>query len=91
MPPTPERRRVPWEQHFQSIAITFIVAAVFFAIAYFYNDNKEKGQNEFRIKFVTDQVIDMRSDIRALQNSYARREEVEKLEERLRSVERRVR
>jgi Tfp pilus assembly protein PilN len=89
---TPERRSsANMERHIQTIMISVITGALMFAANYFYNDNRSKAVQQSQLEVLTGQVIEMRADLRSLQNSYVKREEYKELETRVRHLEARSR
>lgn len=83
----PAGRRSLIEQHIQTILIAVITGALFFAANYMFSDNEARGVQQGQLRVLTDQIIEMRGELRSLQNNYVRREEFKELETRLRSVE----
>ena len=75
------------ERHFQTILISLITGAILFAANYFYNDNRSKAVQQTQLEVLTAQVIEMRADLRSMQNTYVKREEYRDLETRVRSIE----
>lgn len=86
----PEGKAASIERHIQTIMITVITAALMFAANYFYNDNRQKAVAQTQLEVLTSQVIEMRADLRSLQNNYVKREDWKELELRLRDVERKL-
>jgi hypothetical protein len=80
---------VQWERHLQTVMIALITGSIFFAANYFYNDNQSKGVVKLQLDTLTNQVIELRADIKALQFNYVKREEFRELEERVRRIENR--
>jgi Tfp pilus assembly protein PilN len=78
------------ERHIQTILISVITGALMFAANYFYNDNRSKAVQQTQLEVLTAQVIEMRADLRALQDRYVKREELKELELRVREVEKRL-
>lgn len=90
--PAQERRSsANMERHIQTVLISVITGALMFAANYFYNDNRSKAVQQTQLEVLTAQVIEMRADFRAMQNSYVKREEMKELESRLRLLEARQR
>lgn len=79
------------ERHVQTILISLCTGALFFAANYVYNDNRTKAVQQTQLEVLTAQVIEMRTELRALQNAYARREELKEIEVRLRQLEKEAR
>lgn len=79
------------ERHVQTILISVITGAILFAANYFYNDNRSKAVQQTQLEVLTAQVIEMRADLRSMQNTYVKREEYRDLETRVRSMEALVR
>lgn len=76
------------ERHVQTILISIITGSIVFAANYVYSDSKDKAVAQTQLQVLTSQVIEMRAEVRALQGSYVRREEIKELELRLRQLER---
>lgn len=89
-PDSTESRASAIERHIQTILITVITAALIFAANYFYSDNRQKAVAQTQLEVLTAQVIEMRADLRALQNNYMKREDYKELDLRLRDIERRM-
>lgn len=85
-----EPRNTTIERHIQSILLVITTASLMFAANYFYNDNRQKAVAQTQLEVLTAQVIEMRADLRAMQNNYVRRDEYRELEQRLRDLERRL-
>ena len=86
--PAQERRsEANTERHIQTILISLITGAILFAANYFYNDNRSKAVQQTQLEVLTAQVIEMRADLRSMQNTYVKREEYRDLETRVRSIE----
>ena len=75
------------ERHFQTIMISVITGAIIFAANYFYNDNKSNAVQQTQLQVLTGQVIEMRADLRAMQNNYVSRAEFAVHEQRLQAIE----
>lgn len=75
------------ERHVQTILISLITGAILFAANYFYNDNRSKAVQQTQLEVLTAQVIEMRADLRSMQNTYVKRDEYRDLETRVRSIE----
>lgn len=75
------------ERHVHTILISLITGAILFAANYFYNDNRSKAVQQTQLEVLTAQVIEMRADLRSMQNTYVKREEYRDLETRVRSIE----
>ena len=88
-PGTERRAGANLERHIQTILISVIVGAIMFAANYIYNDHKEKGVVVGQLEALTNQVAEMRGDLRSLQFNYVKREELKELEIRVRELERR--
>lgn len=82
------RSHVTLERHIQTILISVCTGALFFAANYVYTDNQSKAVQKTQLEALTVQVIEMRSDLKALQVNYARRDELKELELRIRQIER---
>lgn len=76
------------ERHFQTFLISVITTAVLFTAGYIFTDNREKGVASAQLQALTSMVIEMRGEIRAMQNNYTTKEETKDIEMRLRSLER---
>lgn len=76
-----------WEQHLQTVLISVITGALVFAANYFYTDNREKAGTKTQLDILTNQVVEMRADIRALRDTYVKRDELKELEQRVRDIE----
>lgn len=76
------------ERHVQTILISLCTGALFFAANYVYSDNRTKAVQQTQLEVLTAQVIEMRTELRALQSAYARRDELKELDVRLRQLER---
>lgn len=87
---TERRSSANMERHIQTILISVITGALMFAANYFYNDNRSKAVQQTQLEVLTAQVIEMRADLRSMQNTYVRREELKEMELRMRDVERRL-
>lgn len=74
-------------RHVQTILISIITGAIVFAAQYVYKDSSEKAIANTQLQVLTNQVIEMRADLRTLQSSYARKDELKELELRLRAIE----
>lgn len=87
---TPERRKDVGavERHLQTILISVITGAIFFSANFIYNDNRTKAVQQTQLEVLTSQVIELRADVRGLRDNYASRADLEKVEDRLRIVER---
>ena len=86
--PAQERRSAAnMERHVHTILISLITGAILFAANYFYNDNRSKAVQQTQLEVLTAQVIEMRADLRSMQNTYVKREEYRDLETRVRSIE----
>lgn len=85
------RSNANMERHVQTIGIALIVGALTWAAQYFYNDNREKGEDRAQLGILTTQVIELRADFKAAQLSFARREDMDKLERRILDMETRLR
>lgn len=86
-PPIDRRSAANVERHIQTILISVITGALMFAANYFYSDNKSKAVQQTQLEVLTTQVIEMRSDLRALQTNYVKRDELKDLELRVRVLE----
>lgn len=86
-PPIDRRNAANVERHIQTILISVITGALMFAANYFYSDNKSKAVQQTQLEVLTTQVIEMRSDLRALQTNYVKRDELKDLELRVRVLE----
>lgn len=75
------------ERHIQTILISIVTGSIVFAANYFYTDNQAKAVQRTQLEVLTTQVIELRADIRAMQNSYVKREEFADHETRLRQLE----
>ena len=75
------------ERHVQTLLLSVSTAALLFAANYFYEDNRRKAVMAAQLDALTTQVVEMRSDMRALQGSYVRRDELRDLEARVRALE----
>ena len=71
----------------QTILISIVTGAILFAANYFYNDNRSKAIQQTQLEVLTSQVIEMRGDLRSMQNTYVKRDEYRDLETRVRSIE----
>ena len=81
------RSTVALERHLQTILISVCTGALFFAANYVYTDNQSKAVQKTQLEALTTQVMEMRGELKALQNNYARRDELKELELRLRQLE----
>lgn len=75
------------ERHVQTIMITLITGALFFAANYFYTDNKGKAVQQTQLEVLTSQVIEMRADLKSLQANYVKHSDFKDLESRVRVME----
>lgn len=78
------------ERHVQTILISIITGAIFFAGSYFFTDTDAKATQRTQLATLTTQVIELRADIRAMQNSYVQKADFVELEIRLRRAEERI-
>jgi Tfp pilus assembly protein PilN len=76
------------ERHIQTILISVITGALMFAANYFYSDNKSNAVQQTQLQVLTTQVIEMRADLRAMQNNYVKSDDFKDLESRVRAIER---
>lgn len=83
------RSSVNMERHLQTVLISIITGAIVFAANYIYNDNKLKGVQQTQLEVLTTQVIELRADVRAMQNGFVRRDELDELKDRVKDLERR--
>lgn len=81
-------RRASIERHLQSIMLAVVTAAIFFAAKYIYDDNRAKALAQLQLELLTTQVIELRTEVRALQGNYIRRDDFRELEQRVRQLER---
>jgi hypothetical protein len=81
------RSTVNLERHVQTILISIITGSLIFAASYVYNDNRSKAVQQTQLEVLTAQVIEMRADLRAMQNTYVKSDELRQLEGRVRAVE----
>lgn len=82
------RSHVTLERHIQTILISVCTGALFFAANYIYTGNEAKAVQKTQLEALTTQVIEMRADLKALQNNYVRKEEFREMEIRVRQLER---
>lgn len=82
------------ERHIQTVLVSLTTASIFFVADYVYKDNRAGGMAQVQLQALTTQVVEMREDLRALQNSYtalmtnyARKEDVKELDARVRNLE----
>lgn len=85
--PVERRTSANIERHLQTVLISIITGAIVFAANYVYNDNRQKAVAQTQLEVLTVQVIEMRADLRAMQSSYVRRDEIKELEARVRALE----
>lgn len=76
------------ERYIQTILISVITGSIGFAANYVYSDSRDKAVQQTQLQVLTSQVIEMRAEVRALQGTYVRREEIKELEQRVRQLER---
>lgn len=86
--PMERRSQVNLERHIQTILISVCTGALFFAANYVYTDNQAKAVQKTQLEALTIQVIEMRADLKSLQNNYVHRSELKELELRVRTMER---
>ena len=82
-----ERSVAAIERHIQTILIAVITGALFFSANYIFTDTRSKGVQQTQLEVLTSQVIEMRGDLRSLQNNYVRRDELKEIEIRVRTIE----
>lgn len=75
------------ERHVQTILISIVTGSIIFAANYFYNNNRAQAVLQTQLEVLTVQVLEMRADLKALQQNYAKANELEKLETRVRTLE----
>lgn len=90
LPDSDRRKAGRFEQHVQTVMISIVTGAIVFAAQYVYSDSREKAVLQTQLEVLTAQVIEMRSDLRALQSAYATKTDVKELELRIRQLERSV-
>jgi hypothetical protein len=84
-----DRRMVGnFERHVQTVLISIATAALLFAAKYFYDDNRENAIAKSQLEVLTAQVLEMRSDLKAMQANYVRPDEVRDLQRRVLELER---
>lgn len=57
-------------QHIQTILVSIITGSIVFAATYFFNDKAEKAVFTQQLSTLTQQVIELRADIKAMQGNY---------------------
>ncbi len=75
------------ERHFTTFLVTIITGAILFSANYLFTDNRDKALSSSKLETLTNQVIELRADIKAMQSNYIRREEFQRQEERIRELE----
>lgn len=75
------------ERHLQTVLISVCTGALFFAANYVYTDNHAKAVQKTQLEVLTGQVMEMRAELKSLQNNYVRREELKEIELRVRAIE----
>lgn len=78
------------ERHIQTILISIVTAALLFAANYIYSDNKDKAIVKSQLEMLTVQVLEMRSDVKLIQSSVVRRDELSDVQHRILDLERRA-
>lgn len=86
--PLTERRQVGnIERHVQTILISIITGSIVFAANYLYSDSKDKAVQQTQLQVLTSQVIEMRTEVRALQGNYVKTDQIKDLDQRIRALE----
>lgn len=78
-----------WERHAQTIIVSVILAAILFASGFIFTTKSELESMKQHMNFMSQQLMELRTDIKLLRDSYVSREEFRDHETRLRDLERR--
>jgi len=81
------RKSTDLERHLQTILITLTTGAIMFATGYVFQDNATKAASKIQLEFLTNQIVDMRSDIKEMKQQYVTKEELSYLQARLNKLE----
>ena len=75
------------ERHIQTILISIVTGSIVFAATYFFNDKAEKAVTSQQLSTLTQQVIELRADIKAMQGNYVTKDDFHDHESRIRTLE----
>jgi|GEM_PF-6196964 len=75
------------ERHIQTILISVVTGSIIFAATYFFNDKSDKAVLVQQIATLTNHVMELRADIKAMQSNYVTKDEFKDHEQRLRLLE----
>lgn len=75
------------ERHVQTVLIALTTAGIAFTASYIYDANRSNAIQQAQLASLTGVINELRSDVKALQGNWVRREEFDRLESRIRNVE----
>jgi hypothetical protein len=70
------------ERHIQSIILTIATGTIFFCATFVYNTKSEVAVIQVQIQQVTTQLIEIRSDLKAMQSLYVTKDDFRVLEQK---------
>lgn len=74
----------------QTVLISLVTGGIMFSAGYFFTDKADKAATRVQLENLVIQVNELRADIRAMQQSFVRRDEFVDHEARIRKVEQAV-
>lgn len=75
------------ERHAQTILISIITAAILFSASFMYTSNSSVTSMATRVEFMSAAINKLESKIDMMNTNYAKREDLEKMDERVRTLE----
>jgi hypothetical protein len=78
-----------YERHAQTIIVSIILATILFVSGFIFTTKTELEAMKQQMLFVSQQVVELRTDIKSLRDSYVSREEFRDHETRIRELEKR--
>jgi Tfp pilus assembly protein PilN len=85
--PNTDRRSGTLERHIQTILISVVVGVLAFAGNYFFSDKADKAVLTAQLSALTQQVAEMRGEVRSIQSNFASKETTADHEARIRASE----
>lgn len=82
----PDRLAI-WERHFQTIVLGLAATAICFAATFIYTTKGEMAAMHEQMQNLTQLVMELRSDIKAMQTNYITKDEFKDHETRIRALE----